>query len=59
MAKKTLDDTGAAEGNLLPSAEIETATEAPSVVVFNGKWWETPDGRRFNTRLKAEKNLRS
>jgi hypothetical protein len=27
------------------------------VIVFNGKLWQTPDGRCFNTRLKAEKYL--
>jgi hypothetical protein len=35
---------------------MKTTTAAP-VAVFNGQCWTTPDGQRFNTRLKAEKYL--
>lgn len=26
----------------------------PSTVIFNGRFWIAPDGRKFNSRLQAE-----
>jgi hypothetical protein len=59
MAKvKIIDEpvSGANEpaGKVEVPYNYQTMTDAP-VIVFNGKFWETPDGRRFNTRLKAER----
>jgi hypothetical protein len=48
-----------AKGSALPAAanEIqETIAEAPAIVLINGLW-VTPDGCRFNTRLKADKHI--
>jgi hypothetical protein len=33
------------------------ATAGASAVVFNGKKWQTPDGRQFNTCLKARLHI--
>jgi hypothetical protein len=41
-------------------AKKATTTEhIPNGITFTGKAWITPDGRTFNTRLKAEAHLKS
>jgi hypothetical protein len=56
MARKKIDEdvpTGLSGGT---SGEQDDGS-GESGIVFNGQYWGTPDGRRFNTRLKAEKHV--
>jgi hypothetical protein len=50
------------DDEVMSSAEQkeETAAEkTPSAVVLRDGWFWTPDGRKFNTRMKAERYLNS
>jgi hypothetical protein len=53
QASNIAEVTGEAGASPLPASQLPTA-----LPTFNGKLWQTPDGRQFNTRLKAMKAMK-
>jgi hypothetical protein len=59
MAKNINRGSEATNGaSVVVERDQEITADAPAVIYFN-KGWKTPDGRWFNTRLKAERHLKS
>jgi hypothetical protein len=47
------------QDNEVINKEETAAEKIPSAVVLRDGWFWTPDGRKFNTRTKAENYLKS